>query len=221
MFLMLSIFCHDTLKKTLSKAKPDWKIELLGLSNCKWASIKLTPWSYKRLSFILHLSLPFGNANLLYTKTVRILPGGKHHQTPPNSFPLCFLAVAIFKCHCTTLPQLSLYVGSDFAFKNSAQKMRLKTVSIPCISIPTAASWLLNWELNQSLSDINSGCFKFSCLSSAYMDSWVSWDRGMWQPWAELQQFSAPSKTRTGGIHQSWLCWFTTISHGLGCMTNN
>lgn len=84
-------------------------------------------------------------------------------------------------------------------------------VPIPCLLITPATSWLLNWELNQSLNGINSGCFKFSCLSSACRDIWVPWKRGGCWPWAELQKFSALSKTRTGGILQSWLCWLPTI----------
>lgn len=101
------------------------------------------------------------------------------------------------------------------------KKERSKNMPVLCILISTATSRLLNWELNQSPSDVNWGCSKLSCLPSAHRDSWVSWDGGMrcWL-WAEMQQFSAPSRTWTGGSLGFAGLLPSDHSHGLGCITN-
>lgn len=121
--------------------------------------------------------------------------------------------------HYTSTVELICKIRFCIQIFSSRKKKRSKNTPVLCILISIATSQLLNWELNQSPSDVNSGCSKLSCLSSAHIDSWVSWDGGMccW-PWVEMQQLSALSRTRTGGI--LGLAGLLPSHHIMGCMTN-
>lgn len=134
MFLMLSIFCHDTLKKALNKAKPDWKIAFLGHPNCGWASIKLTCLETTK-DYPLFLVSLCPLEMLGYCIWKLCVPCLLRSIT--KHFRTVFLYVNLLLGGHLFLNATMLHLHSQIQ-----QNSKIKNVPLLCISFSSATSWL-------------------------------------------------------------------------------